>query len=114
MRYMRLSIAQRQAIEPAMDAWLTQVFRALGGYVMATGVLAIALAATSFRAHRSGAAIGVFLGGAASIGFMRVVNFKIASDFKWPVLAVALAWACSLGLFCVEQKSGARLRRDRE
>jgi uncharacterized membrane protein YfcA len=114
MRYMRLSIAQRQAIEPVMDAWLTLAFRALGGYVMATGVLAITLAATSFRAHRSGAAIGVSLAGAASIGLMTVVNFKIGSDFKWPLLAVALVWVCSLGLFCVENNSAARLRRERE
>jgi hypothetical protein len=114
IRYMRLSVAQTQAFGPELDAWLTQVFRALGGYVMATGVLAITLAATSFRVHRWGAAIGVFLAGAASIGWMTVVNFKIASDFKWALLAIALVWAFSLGLFCVEKKFGERLRRESE
>ena len=74
----------------------------MGGYVLATGVLAITLAATSFRAHHWGAALGVAIGGAASIGLMAAVNFIINSDFKWALLVVALLWAFSLGLFCFE------------
>jgi hypothetical protein len=114
LRYMRLTVGQTQAFEPGLTAWLTQVFRVLGGYIIATGVLAISLAATSFRAHHWGAAVGIFLGGAASIGWMTAVNFAIASDFKWVLLAIGLVWACSLVLFCVEKNSAAQLRRERE
>jgi hypothetical protein len=109
LRYMQLSLAQREALGPEINAWLTQVFRVLGGYVMATGVLTITVAATSFRTHRWGAAIGVFLAGAASIGWMTVVNFMIASEFKWALLSLAIVWLFSLGLFCVEKKSAVRL-----
>jgi hypothetical protein len=49
VRYMGLSAVELDAVRPRLDAWLTQVFRVMGGYVIATGVLAVALAATSFR-----------------------------------------------------------------
>jgi RsiW-degrading membrane proteinase PrsW (M82 family) len=114
LRFMRLTVGQTQTFEPGLTAWLTQVFRVLGGYIIATGVLAITLAATSFRAHRWGAAVGTFLGGAASIGWMTAVNFAIASDFKWALLAIALVWVSSLLLFCVEKNSTAQLRREQE
>lgn len=108
---MSLSAAQLRAVSPGLDAWLTQVFRVMGGYVVATGVLTIALAATSFRTYHWGAAVGALIGGAASIGLMAVVNFMIDSNFKWALLAIALIWACSLGLFWFEkQHQSARTR----
>ena len=105
MRYMGLSAGQLDIVRPRLETWLTQVFRVMGGYVLATGTLTITSAATSFRAHRWGAAIGVMIGGAVSIGTMVIVNFTIDSDFKWLLLAMALLWACSLGLFWFEKKS---------
>lgn len=99
VRYMELPAAQLDVIRPQLEAWLTHVFRVMGGYVLATGVLAITLAATAFRAHQKGAAIGALIGGAASVGWMAAVNFMIGSDFKWFLLGIALLWACSLGLF---------------
>src|SRR6266536_2134430 len=50
-RFMAITAAQLDAIRPRMEMWLTHVFRVMGGYVMATGVLAVTLAATSFRRH---------------------------------------------------------------
>ena len=102
VRYMGLSAAELDAVRPRLEAWLTQVFRVMGGYVIATGVLTVTLAATSYRTHRWGAGIGALIGGAASIGWMAVVNFMIESDFKWPLLAMALLWAASLGIFWYE------------
>jgi hypothetical protein len=80
----------------------------MGGYVLATGVLAVTLAATAFRAHQKGAAIGALIGGAASIGWMAVVNVMIDSDFKWALIGMALLWACSLMLFWFETKTNTR------
>ena len=77
----------------------------MGGYVLATGVLTITVAATSFRTHHWAAAVGALIGGVASIGWMAVVNFVINSDFKWVLLGIALLWACSLVLFCLEKNS---------
>jgi hypothetical protein len=102
MRYMDLSAAELDAVRPRLGAWLTQVFRVMGGCVIATGVLTVTLAATSFGAHHLVAAIGALVAGAASIGWMAVVNFMIDSDFKWTLLAMALLWAASLGAFWFE------------
>jgi hypothetical protein len=105
LRYMALSAAQFDIVRPRLAEWLTHVFIVLGGYAVATGVLAITLAATSFRARSRGAAIGATLGGAASIGLMAAINFAIHSDFKWVLLGIALLWLSSLGLFWLEIKS---------
>ena len=103
IRYMGLSAAQLGAVRPRLEAWLTHVFLVMGGYVLATGVLIVTLAATSFRSHHWAAGIGALIGGAASIGWMAVVNFIINSDFKWSLLAMALLWAASLGVFWFEK-----------
>jgi hypothetical protein len=105
VRYMALPAAQLDILRPRLELWLTQVFRVMGGYVLATGVLTVTLAATSFRAHQQGAATGALIGGAASIGWMATVNFMIDSDFKWALLGIALLWACSLVLFWFERKA---------
>ena len=108
VRYMALPAAQLDILRPRLELWLTQVFRVMGGYVLATGVLAVTVAATAFRAHQKGAAIGALIGGAASIGWMATVNFMIDSDFKWVLLGMALLWACSLVLFWFERKAPTR------
>ena len=102
VHYMGLSATELDAVRPRLEAWLTQVFRVMGGYVIATGVLTVTLAATSFRTHHWGTGIGALIGGAASIGWMAVVNFMIDSDFKWNLLAMALLWAASFGVFWFE------------
>lgn len=102
VRYMHLSAAELEAIGPRLAMWLTHVFRVLGGYALATGILLIALALTAFRARHPVALAGALVGGASSIGLMSVVNFMIGSDFKWPLLACALIWALSLILYGFE------------
>ncbi len=110
-RFMGVAAAQLDPIKPQLEAWLTHVFRVLGGYILATGVLTITLAATSFRQHSLTAGLRALIGGAASIGLMAVVNFMIGSDFKWVLLAMALVWACSLGLFGWESRQNWAARR---
>jgi hypothetical protein len=102
IRYMSLTPAELQSIGPRLTAWLSHVFRVLGGYVAATGVLALALAWTSFRDRRALAAVGAGLAGGLSIGLMAAVNFMIDSDFKWGLLAMALVWAASIASFLHE------------
>lgn len=102
IRYMGLTPAELQSIGPRLASWLTQVFRVMGGYVTATGVLALTLALTSFRNHRAVAAAGAGLAGGLSIGLMAVVNFMIHSDFKWVLLGMALVWAASIAMFIRE------------
>jgi hypothetical protein len=105
LRFLALPASQLEIIRPRLELWLVRVFIVLGGYAIATGVLTIALAATSFRAHSRGAATGAAIGGAASVGLMSAVNFAIDSDFKWLLFGIALLWLCSLGLFWLETRS---------
>ena len=50
MRYMGLSAGQLDIVRPNLEAWLGQVFRVFGGYVLATGILTVTLAEIG-RAH---------------------------------------------------------------
>jgi hypothetical protein len=102
LRYMGASQTQLESAAPGLTVWLTQVFRVMGGYVSATGILTIAVASTSFRSHHRGAAVASAAAGAASIGWMVIVNFMINSDFKWVLLGAAILWACSMVLFRFE------------
>jgi hypothetical protein len=113
LRFLTLPASQLDIVRPRLELWLAHVFIVLGGYAVATGVLTIALAATSFRAHSRGAAIGASIGGAASIGLMAAVNFAIGSDFKWVLFGIALLWLCSLGLFWVEASREPEVAADR-
>lgn len=106
IRYMSLTPAELVSIGPRLMAWLTQVFRVMGGYIAATGVLALTLALTSLRDHRAVAAVGAGVAGGLSIGLMVAVNFMIDSDFKWVLLGMALVWATSIAMFI--QESAAR------
>ena len=105
IRYMGLSAAQLEGVRDPLATWLTQVFRVMGGYVLATGVLALTLALTAYREHRTGAWLGALAGGLASIGLMTAVNFAIRSDFKWILLCMALVWAASIIVFWTERRS---------
>jgi hypothetical protein len=102
IRYMGLSPAELQSIGPRLTSWLTHVFRVMGGYVTATGVLALTLAGTSFREHHAVAGLGAGVAGGLSIGLMAAVNFTIHSDFKWVLLGMALVWAASIATFVRE------------
>lgn len=102
IRYMSLTSIELQLIGPRLTSWPTHVFRVMGGYVTATGMLALTLALTSFRDHRAVAAVGAGVAGGLSIGLMAAVNFMIHSDFKWVLLGIALVWGVSIVMFVRE------------
>ena len=104
LRYMGISSAQLSTAVPRLTEWLNRVFSVMGGQIIAAGILTITLAVTSFRQHHWGAAAGVFLAGAASIGWMVIVNFMIDSDYKWLLLMIFALWVLSLGLFWFEKR----------
>lgn len=109
IRYMRLTPAELQSVGPGLASWLTHVFRVMGGYVAATGVLALTLAVTAFRGRHPWAVAGAVVAGAVSIGWMAAVNFMINSDFKWVLLGFALTWAAAIAAFAVEPRGRAAI-----
>ena len=102
LRYLATSPATIDAAVPNLKTWLGYVFRVLGGYIVASGILTIALASTSYGEHRASAAVAAAIAGAASIGLMTSVNFSIESDFRWALLAMALLWASSIAMYAIE------------
>jgi hypothetical protein len=114
IRFIGLSLEQLNTEHPRLASWLMRVFQVLGGHAAASGILTITIAATAFRRHEWIAFLGVLVAGAASIGWMVVVNFTIGSDFRWILLAVAALWASSLCLFGLETKHAHTGGRDRQ
>ena len=110
LRYLGASQAQIETAAPRLAAWLGHMFRVLGGYVAATGILTMALAATGYREHRPAAVIAALLGGVISIRLMTAVNFAIASDFKWVLSGIAALWACSIACYGIETSRGRGAR----
>lgn len=102
IRFIGLSPTEVALLGARLAPWLSNVFHVLGGFALATGVLTIALAATSYRARSPAAVLAAALGGTASIVLMAVVNFAINSDFKWILAGFALVWASSLVAFAFE------------
>ena len=102
--YMGTTLAAVQSTTPGLFEWLRRVFWVMGGYMFATGLLTLYVACTTFRARVRGSADIAVLAGATSIGLMAVVNFAIASDFKWLILAFVFPWAFALVLDRIERR----------
>ncbi len=98
LNYMGASMAQIQAAIPGLGPWLARVFGVLGGFMFATGLLTVYVAAVGFRTGRLGLIAVVSVSGLASIGWMVFTNFVIDSDFKWLLLAFTLPWMVALTL----------------
>jgi hypothetical protein len=96
LRYMQTTRDQLQMIAPGILPWLRFVFRVAGGYMAASGLLTIYIAATSFRTGGRAALIVVAFAGLVSIGLMSAINFALDSDFKWFLAAVAGLWLIAL------------------
>ena len=103
LRFMGTTLVEVQAITPGLVIWMHYVFGVMGGYMFATGLLALCLAVTTFRARVRGVAVVVALAGLASIGLMAIVNFIIGSDFKWLILFFGLPWVLALAFYWIER-----------
>ena len=64
LRYIGASMAQIQTAAPGLSPWLARVFGVLGGYMIATGLLTVYVAATGFRVGTLGAKVTVARRGA--------------------------------------------------
>ena len=98
LRFMGTTIAQVQTALPGLEPWLARVFGVLGGFMFATGLLTVYVAATVFKTEQLNAHAVIAVSGFASIGWMAITNFVIDSDFKWTLLAFALPWLIALVL----------------
>ena len=103
-RFMGTTLAEIQTFVPGLLVWLRRVFWVMGGFMFATGLLLLHIAQTTFRARSTSARLIVALAALSSIGWMAVVNFMIASDFKWLLLTFNLPWISALVLSLGERR----------
>jgi hypothetical protein len=103
LRFMETSLSDVQQNMPGLLIWLRRVFWVMGGYMFATGLLTVFVAVTTFRTRTRGVVVIVALSGLTSIGLMAVLNFVIASDFKWLILSFSLPWAVALAMYSRER-----------
>jgi hypothetical protein len=96
-RFTGASLETIEAVAPNMSAWLGHVFRVMGGYVVAVGVLTLHVALTTFRRHETGSGAAIAVAGISSFGTMTVVNVLLGSDFKKPLIGLSAIWA--VGVF---------------
>lgn len=64
----------------------------LGGHLLATGLLKVHVATTTFRSARPGSMMIAAVSGLVSIGGMAVTNFVIHSGFRWWLQAFTVTW----------------------
>lgn len=96
LRYMGASARDMQDIVPGLQRWTHHVFTVMGGFIAASGLLAITVALHSGGGTTNSAQIVLALAGVLTVGLMSVTNFQINSDFKWLLLVPALIWAFGL------------------
>lgn len=102
VRFIQATEAGLGQLQPYLNAWLSNVFHVLGGQALASGLLAVALAASSYRRREPIAVAAVVGAGFSGIGLMAVTNFLIGSDFRWVILGLASLWVASLVCFVLE------------
>lgn len=102
-RYIGSSLEAIRAAVPGLERWLEHVFKVIGGFMVATGVLTV-LAACRFLAKRErGTFAALAVAGAASVGLMSATNFLLHSDFRWLLLLPALLWLFGLACYLRER-----------
>ena len=102
-RYIGSSLAQIQSALPGLERWLRHVFIVLGGFMAASGVLTIFVAATAISARKKGTGIVLVLAGLATVVTMSWTNFVIDSNFKWLLLAPAVLWFAGIVAYARER-----------
>ena len=102
-RYLETTSLNIKENIPQLAIWLKKIFWVMGGYIFTTGLLTIFIARTVFLTRTKGAFSIIVISGITSIGLMTIVNFIIASDFKWVLFLFSLLWIVALILYKIRK-----------
>ena len=106
-RFIGATVGAIESELPGLARWLGHVFTVMGGFMFAAGALTIALA-TSRAPARKGMGIVLVAAGLATVVTMSWVNFVIDSQFKWLLLAPAVAWCAGIAAHVYEGRRRMR------
>ena len=104
VRYIGVSLTDVETAVPHLTDWLHRVFVVMGGYIVSSGLLTTHVAFSAFRQRTTGIGRIMAVVGFTSIGWMVVINFVLASDFRWVLLGFAILWTMALTLYWIERR----------
>ena len=99
LRYLGSSAVQVEALLPHLASWLRNVFTVMGGFIAGCGVLIIFVSARAVTQCLQGTGIALGFAGLLTVAIMSWTNFALDSDFKWLLLAPAVAWLLGLASY---------------
>ena len=92
-RFAGASLRAIEEVAPRMSPWLAHVFQVLGGFVIATGILTVHVAMTTFRRRERGSTPSLVAAGVSSFGTLAIVNVLLRSDFRKQLVGLSCVWA---------------------
>ncbi len=107
LRYLGSSPVQVEVLLPNLASWLRNVFTVMGGFMAGCGVLIILVSVRVVPQCLQGTGAALACVGLLTVATMCWTNFVLDSDFKWLLLAPAVAWLCGL----VSYEVGRRAER---
>ena len=99
LRFMGTTVAQIRAAAPGLEGWLKKVFTVMGGFMAGAGVLTVFVAAIAMPLRLKATSWAIGVSGAITVALMSWTNFVLDSDFKWLLLAPAVAWLLGLASY---------------
>ena len=96
LRYLGSSAIQVEVLLPQLASWLRNVFSVMGGFIAGCGVLTIFVSVRAVPQCLQGTGIALGCAGLLTVATMSWTNFELDSDFKWLLLAPAVAWLLGL------------------
>ena len=96
LRYLGSSEIQVEVLLPQLASWLRNVFTVMGGFIAGCGVLTIFVSVRAVPQCLQGTGIALGCAGLLTVATMSWTNFVLDSDFKWLLLAPAVAWLLGL------------------
>ena len=96
LRYLGSDAIQVVALLPRLAPWLQNVFTVMGGFMAGCGVLLILVSVRAVPQRLQGTGMALGCAGALTVATMSWTNFALDSDFKWLLLAPAVAWLLGL------------------
>ena len=99
LRYLGSSAFQVEVLLPQLALWLRNVFTVMGGFIAGCGVLTIFVSVRAVPQCLQGTGIALGCTGLLTVATMSWTNFVLDSDFKWLLLAPAVAWLLGLASY---------------
>jgi hypothetical protein len=103
-RFMGATLAQVRSAVPRLEGWLHRVFIVMGGFMAGAGVLTLFVVRVAMPLRWMGTSWAIAISGALTVALMSATNFALDYDFKWLLLAPALAWLAALAIFTAKPR----------